>query len=181
MKRMAVPLLALALAACSGGYEEQRQGQGVNSAVARFVAGGEVTVIQVTVSDRLALRSADLIDADGVVVTAYSIEANRAVAYGQAGFGPVPPSGIIGGAGIAGGSNGGLASGVDVTFPIGSWYRPGSQTVYTGQIQSTALIRLPHPEDYRRDWQSSRIDLRLGDPPDVTFLTLPAPSPPAGL
>src|SRR5215469_12874788 len=180
MRGMLVALLAVALAACSAGYEGQRRGQGVDSAVARFVTGGEVTVIQVTVSDRLALRSANLIAADGAVVPAYSIEANRAVAYGQAGFGPMPPGGLIGGAGVAGGS-GGLASGVDVTFPIGSWYQPGSQTAYTGQIQSTALIRLPHPEDYRRNWQGARIELRLGEPPEVNFLTLAAPSPPAGL
>src|SRR5215469_13963144 len=112
MRGMLVALLAVALAACSAGYEGQRRGQGVDSAVARFVTGGEVTVIQVTVSDRLALRSANLIAADGAVVPAYSIEANRAVAYGQAGFGPVPPGGFpggfIGGGGVAGG-NGGLA------------------------------------------------------------------------
>jgi hypothetical protein len=172
MLRILLALLLLGLAGCAGG--EARRGQGPNTAVARFVPGGQVTVIQVTVSDPRAMRAAELVYPDGEVVTAYSVDSHRAVAYRQG----VPPP--FAGAAVAGGGfgggNGGFGTGIGVTFPIGSWYSPGSQLVYSGQIQSTALIRI-EPADYRQNWHSATIRIRLGNPPDVGFVTLPAPSP----
>ncbi|HZS82484.1 MAG TPA: hypothetical protein VFA50_06415 [Stellaceae bacterium] len=181
MMRGLTLLLVFALAACSGPYGAGRAGQGPDTAVARFVPGGEVTVIQVTVSDPQAMRAADLVYGDGEVVAAYSIDAHRAVAYAPAGYQAAAPSGVIGGAGGFGGGNSSFGAGIGITFPVGSWYAPGSQVVYSGQIQSTALIRIPDPERYRRDWQDAKVRIRLGDPPAVNFVTLPAPSPPPGL
>ncbi len=56
---------------------------------------------------------------------------------------------------------------------------PGTVAVSSGQIQSTALIRLPDPQDYRQSWRYWTVQIQLGDPPDVKFITFPAPAPPA--
>ncbi|MBV9522987.1 MAG: hypothetical protein JO010_09350 [Alphaproteobacteria bacterium] len=180
MMRFLPLLFAMIVGACASSQDAARQGQGPDTAVARFVPGGEVTVIQVTVSDRQAMRGADLVYPDGEVVPAYSIDANRAVAYGQPAF-QAPPVGAVAVGGGFGGGGGSFGSAVGITFPIGSWYAPGSQIVYSGQIQSTALVRIPQSEAYRRNWQDAKVRIRIGDPPNVSFVTLPAPSPPAGL
>ena len=177
MLQILLLLLLFGLAGCAGGDEASR-GQGPNTAVARFVPGGQVTVIQVTVSDRRAMRGAELVYPDGQVVPAYSVDAHRAVTYEQ-GF-PPPASGVaVAGGGFGGGSSS-FGTGIGITFPIGSWYSPGSQLVYSGQIESTGLIRI-EPADYRRNWRDAKVRIRLGTPPDVSFLTLPAPSPLPGL
>jgi hypothetical protein len=178
MLQILLLLLLFGLAGCAGGDEASR-GQGPNTAGARFVPGGQVTVIQVTVSDRRAMRGAELVYPDGEVVPAYSIDAHRAVAY-RPGYGP-PISGVAVGGGGFGGGNGSFGTGIGITFPIGSWYSPGSQYVYSGQIESTALIRIPDPAGYRRDWRDAKVRARLGDPPDIGFVTLPAPPPLPGM
>ncbi len=178
--RLLLPLLALGLFACSEPYDAAHQGQGPDTAVARFVPGGEVTVIQVTVSDRQAVRGADLVYSDGETIPAFSIDADRAVSYGQPAFQPSPSGAVAAGGGFGGGG-GSFGTGIGITFPIGSWYTPGSQVVYSGQIQSTALIRIANTNAYRQGWQEAKVRIRIGDPPDVNFVSLPAPSPPAGL
>ncbi len=53
------------------------------------------------------------------------------------------------------------------------------QVFVTGQIESTASIRLSDPEAYLKDWRYWQVRLRIGDPPNVNVLSLPAPQPPA--
>jgi len=159
-----VALLALSLAGCFGGGDSGGAGYRPYTAVARFVPGDEVNVIQVFVSDRQPLRGADLIGPGGAVIAADSIEARQGGGSLQPSFRP-----SIGGAiGVAPapGAYGPLAPG-------------GSQTVSTGQIEATASIRLSDPEAYLKDWRYWQVRLRIGDPPNVNVLSLPAPQPPA--
>lgn len=178
MVRRAGLLGLLALAACSTAGGGGGAGQAPDTAVARFVPGGEVTVIEVTVSDRRPLRGADLLGPENVVIPAYSIDAQLATqAVGAAAPGVM---GLGVGAGFGGG-HGEFGSGVGLAFTLGGYGAPGTQLVSTGQIQSTALIRLPRPENYRQTWRDWKVRLRIGDPPNVTFLTLAAPQPPPGV
>lgn len=175
-RSFAVLLLVAGLAACTvGGNDSPRLGQGPDTAVARFIPGNEVTVIQVTVSDRRPVRAVDLLGPNSVVLPAYSIDANRAFAFQPT---PIQPSfGLTMGGGFGGG-NSNFGSGVGVAMPFGGGYGvPGSAAAMSGQIQSMALIRLVNPQDYTRTWQDSKIRIQLGDPPDVNFITLQAPAP----
>jgi hypothetical protein len=167
-------LLVAGLASCAE-YDGDK-GQAPDTAVARFVPGGEVTVIQVTVSDRRPVRAVELDGPGGVVVLAYSIDANRAFAYQQPAF---RPSIGVGGGGGFGGGNSSFGGGAGFSMPLNSANTaPGSVVLSSGQIQSTALIRLPDPQDYRQTWRYSTIQIQLGDPPEVKFITFPAPAPP---
>lgn len=160
---VALALMTPVLAACideRGGDA----GQQPNTAVARFIPGEDVTIILVTVNDRRALRAAELVGPGGAVIAADSVDANRIAAYRQ----PLSRQSIgvgVGGTGVAQ-PLGGLGS-----------FAAGSQTFGASQIYSTAEIRLPDPDSYARDWRLWRVRLRIGDPPDPTTLTLPAPQP----
>jgi hypothetical protein len=166
-------LFVFGLAACAG---DRDLGQAPDTAVARFVKGGEVTVIQVTVSDVRPVRAVELDGPGGVVVPAYSIDANRAFAARGPTF--QPSLGVSGGGGFGGG-NSDFGGGFGVTMPfVGAAAVPGSIAVSSGQIQTTALIRLPDPQDYRQNWRYWTVQIQLGDPPDVKFITFAAPAPP---
>jgi hypothetical protein len=174
-KPLAALLLALSVAACADG-DGPAVGQPPNSAVARFVPGGEVTVVQVTVSDRRPVRNAELVGPDGTVIQAYSIDLNRAGVAQQpaylSGIGQ-PSFGTAGGGGYSS-----FGSAVGVAVPMGGYPAPGSYVAVSGQLQSTALIRLTDPQDYRKTWQDWKVRIQLGDPPDVSFVTVQAPQPP---
>ncbi len=165
----ALSLLVPALAACGGGRDDVTAGQRPYTAVARFLPGDEVTVIQVTVSDRQSLRGADLVGPDGTVIAAESIDASQQTDYQS----PIFRPSVGGDTGVAG-----------IALPLGGFGNSapaGSQTESSGQILSTALIRLTDPEAYAKDWRLWQIRLRIGDPPNVNVLSLAAPQPPAGL
>jgi len=162
----ALTLLLLSLAGCFGAGDGGSAGYRPYTAVARFLPGDEVTVIQVLVTDRQALRGADLIGPGGIVIAADSIETRQGTDTLQPSFRPSIGSAI--GPGPPPGLYGSLAPG-------------GSQTVNSGQIQSTASIRLSDPVSYLKDWRFWQIRLRIGDPPNVNVLSLPAPQPPATL
>jgi hypothetical protein len=169
---------ALVIAACSSaGDERQPAGQAPDTVVARFAPGGEVSVVEVSVSDRRPLRSAELVGPGGVIVPAASIETNRAsLAQDQ----PLQPSS----GGVAGGFGGGgfgFGTGEGVPMPLTGAEPAGGQTALSGPIRSIALLRLPDPLGYRLEWQQWQVRIRIGDPPDVNVVTLPAPQPPANL
>src|SRR5258708_39893014 len=98
-------LLALSLTGCFGGGQGGNAGQRPYTAVARFVPGDDVSVIQITVSDRKPLRGADLIGPDGAVIAAESIEAVPGAESGQPLF--RQPLGAD------------ISSGVGLTSPLG--------------------------------------------------------------
>ncbi|SRR6266851_9835182 len=164
LRLVALSLLASALGACGGGRDGATVGQRPYTAVARFLPGDEVTVIQVTVSDRQALRGAALVGPEGAVIEAESIDAGQVTDYQQPFFRPPIASGLalpLGG--------------------FGTFAPPGSQTMSSGLIRSTALIRLTDPDSYAKDWRLWQIRLRIGDAPKPNLVMLPAPQPPTGL
>jgi hypothetical protein len=177
MTRASILILAVvALAGCVDGPSPARVGQAPDTAVARFIPGGEVTVVQVTVSDRRPVRNAELVGPDGTVIQAYSIDLNRAALAQYSQY--QAPIGLAGGAGF--GFGGGYSSGaVGLSVGLGGYGTPGSYVVASDQIQSTALIRLTDPQDYRQTWQDWKVRIQLGDAPDLSFITLQAPQPPA--
>jgi hypothetical protein len=161
-------LLAAALGGCTDAPESADVVRQPFMAVARFAPRGEVTVIEVTVNDRQALRAADLAGPGGVVIAADSVDVSQAAEY-------QPP---FGRQSIAGGM------GAVTALPLGAGGNlaaAGSQTVTSGQLHSTALIRLDDPASYARDWRLWQVRLRIGDPPHVNVVTLPAPQPPPSL
>jgi hypothetical protein len=163
-------LLLAVLSACSDVPPGAESGQRPFTAVARFLPGDEVTLIEVAVNDRQPLRAAELVGPDGTTIPAESLDVNRTVASQPPLVRP-PITGIGSGPG-------------GMTVPIGgvgNFAPPGSETVSSSQIRSTARIRIEEPLTYRRDWRLWKIRLRIGDPPHVNVLTLPAPQPPAAL
>ncbi len=164
-------LLMPVLSGCDGARDGGDIGQRPFTAAARFLPGGEVTVIEVTVNDRLPLRQAELAGPDGAVIAADSVDVAPASVYRQ----PFSEQSSAGGPG---------SNPAAVALPLGGLGAiapPGSQIVTVDQFRSTALIRLDDPGSYARDWRSWQVRLRLGDPPHVTTLTLAAPEPPPSL
>jgi hypothetical protein len=160
-------LLALSLVGCFGGGDSRSAGQRPFTAVARFVPGDDVSVVEVTVSDRQPLRGADLIGPDGAVIAAESIDARRGVVSELPSF--RQPLGAD------------ISNSVGLTSPLGVYgtFAPaGSESASSGQIESTAVIRLTDPVSYLKDWRFWQVRLRIGDPPTVSYFSLPAPQPP---
>jgi hypothetical protein len=174
MRRYAPFALVLLLAACASDTVPIA-GPPPGTVDARFAQGGEANVITVTAYDRVPIRNAALVAPDGSILPSYHINTERPTRYGS-GSGAAPTVGI----GVGGGSSGSFAigSGIGLTFPLGGYAGPQS-TTQSGNILSTAYIRLADPVDYRRRWKNYTIRVRLGDPPsDVHFVTLAAPPPP---
>jgi len=132
--RRAVAIAALLLLAGCGGADES--GPTLETIAARFVRGGLADVIVVTSLDRLPLREATLVTPDGQRVPAYSIDVDPHPATAQ-----VPGEATL------------LST-------------PGTphQSAWINTMASTALIRLPDPVQYAKNWRRSHIELRLGDP-----------------
>lgn len=108
-------------------------------------------VIVVTVVDRLPLRSAVLVATDGERVPAYSLD--------------VSSSPVV------------TPSQESIIFMAS----PGVPRLVTriDVMSSTALIQLPDPTRYAKDWRDWRVELRIGDPGDAgRDVTLEAPKPP---
>jgi hypothetical protein len=115
--------------------------------LARFVAGHDDQVIEISTLDRVAIRRAVLVMPGGARVPAYSIDA------GVPADTPTP---------------GGLVPG----SPIDD-----ARTATVGQTLSVALIRVPDPDDYAHGWQAARIAVDLGEGADARRLVLAAPAP----
>jgi hypothetical protein len=132
--RRAVVMAALLVLAGCGGGDEGDLTPG--TIAARFVPGGLADVIVVTSIDRLPLRAAVLVTPDGERVPAYSIDVDPHPATAQ-----VPGEATL------------LST-------------PGTphRSAWINIMASTALIRLPDPVQYAKNWRRSRIELRLGDP-----------------
>ena len=170
LRHLAVGALLLLLGGCNDAPPGVDSGQLPFTAVARFVPGGEVTVIEVTVNDRQPLRAAELVGPGGAVIPAESIDVKAPVTY----LPPFADQSIVGGPGIVPGMTPPFAG-------FGTFAAPGSQTVTGGQIHATAQIRLDEPLTYARDWRLWQVRLSIGDPPNEKVVTLPAPRPPAAL
>jgi hypothetical protein len=149
--RRALAMTALLLLAACGAAGEDALAP--ETITARFVRGGLADVIVVNTVDRLPLRQAALITPEGERIAAYSIDVDAHPATAQ-----VPGEAVL------------LST-------------PGTprQSSWINTMASTALIRLPDPVQYAKNWRRSRLELRLGDPGSgEREVTLAAPpSPPA--
>jgi hypothetical protein len=156
----------LLLAACAGSGPAPLP---VNQIRADFPPGGVANQIEVTATDRLPLRAADLVAPDGHTTPASSITAN-----------PAPTTTLSSefANGVGSGPRYGVTSiGSNALTPNVVGTAPVTQTKLLAII-STASIALPDPVAYRRDWQHYRIRLVLGTPPQVETREIAAPPPP---
>ncbi len=166
MLRIAGLLILLWLTACGGAGPGPAPGDLVQ---ARFLAGGVADQIEVSATDRLPLRSAELVAPDGHTTPALSITANPAPTES---FSQEFPSGPYSG------SNFGVANiGSNALSPSVVGAAPNTQTKLLAVV-SSASIQLPDPVAYRRDWQKYRIRLHFGDAPQTETRELAAPAPP---
>ncbi len=161
---LACLLALLVLAACSGDRDE-----GISNPVtARFIPGGaDASRIEVAVTDRQAVETAELVAPDGAVTSAHQIERDRIVAGG----GPGPSVGV----GVFGGSSGDIGTSIGIGIPIFGDYDTGDPA-----IDSRAVIRVPDLAAYRAGWQHYRVRLHLGPPENERVMEIPAPRPPEG-
>jgi hypothetical protein len=137
---------------------------------ARFPPGGVIDVIEVDTVDRLPLRTAELVAADGEATPAFYLHVNPApsVAYYQR-FADSPYGGNIFGTGD-------LAAGVPFLADLAGAPQGGAKLL---AMASTASIHLPDEIAYRRDWRSYRIFLSFGDRAgEVARRVIAAPEPP---
>lgn len=168
MMRVFALLLVLGLAGCAGNGSAPSPNDQIR---ASFPPGGIANQIVVDATDRLPLRSAELVAPDNHVTPAVSVTANPAPTdtFSQQ-FPASPYAGI----------NYGVANiGSNALSPEVVGAAPNTQTKLLA-IVSNAEIPLPDPVAYRRDWQKYRIRLRFGDPPQAETREIAAPAPPSG-
>ena len=149
MRRVLVLAALILLGGCAGAADENALTPGTISA--RFIAGGLANVVVVNTVDRLPLREAVLVSPGGERVPAYSIDVDPRPAVAQ-----VPGEATL------------LAT-------------PGMprRSAWINTMASTALIQLPDPAQYAKDWRNARIELRFGDPGgEEGEVTLAAPAAP---
>jgi hypothetical protein len=169
MRRVLPVLLPLFLiAGCDGGAAPP-PGPAEHVRVG-FPRSGLVDTIEIDAIERLPLRAAELISADGTTTPASAIDVNAspAVATGQWVAGD-PWQNALAGRGSA----------AVLTMPnvqAGAALQ-GQQQLFA--TVSTAEIALPDPVAYRRDWRRYRIRLTFGTPPgEIETREIAAPEPP---
>jgi hypothetical protein len=143
------------LVACSSASPDPR-------AAASFMP--DSNTLQVVVHDPKPVRGVRLVAPDGKVTEASSINTDRV--FDRGGY-----SGSSVGLGIGGfgfGRGGGVGGGVGVGVPLGG----GEPPVLSA---ATASIPLVAPAAYRGDWQHYRIEVLIGDPPEILSVSAPAP------
>ena len=170
MRVIATFLIVGVLAACA--YESGPPSLPGDQVRAYFPSGGIVDAIEVDATNRLPLRSAELVAPDGDATPAsyVHVSSDPAVTYYQRFFN----SPYVGSAmGV-----GNIAVGNSVTTDIGRGAPQGAIRLLS--MVSTASIPLPDEIAYRRDWRSYRIFLSFGDfSGEVERRVLPAPEPPS--
>lgn len=144
-------VLAMALLLLSGCGGMTPAAAPPDTITARFVPGGPVNVITVTVIDPLPLRSAELVGPKGLTTPAYSIDVTAN-----------PTEVSTPGAGVFAATPG---------MPLTVARRATNL--------STALLRLPDPVYYVNTWRDWRLRLHLGSAAGGRDVTLDAPAPPA--
>lgn len=153
------PFIALILAACA----ESPPPPPPPGTAQAFFTGPDT--IQVTASDYVPARAVTLTGPSGEV-QAVSIDTARSSGYAAA------PSGGSLGIGLGGGG-GGTFGGIGLGLPLG-----GTAPAYPVTAVSTALIRVPTEPPYAQVWRDSQIRVQFGDPPNVKYISIPAPPPP---
>lgn len=168
--RSAIPTLMLGvLAACIDTGLPALPGDQIQ---AGFPPGGVVDVIQVNAINRLPLRTAELIAANGQATPASYLTVNPSPSvssYQEFPNRPYPGSGF---------DVGSITPAAPAVPLIGS---APQQQVTLLKMLANASIPLPDPVEYRREWRSYRIRLTFGTPPGETQTQeVAAPEPPPG-
>jgi hypothetical protein len=166
-KQFALALVLPLLAGCTSNGGVARGSD--PSVLARFPPNGATDILQVTVTDRQPVRSAELVGPGGTV-PAYAIN-TEAPRYAPSSGGFFPSIGL----GVGGGS-GGVGGGIGIGFPLGG-FGGGLSEPASATTVSNAYIKLPDRGLYLRDWQSYRIRVELGWPPDSRTVEVAAPPP----
>jgi hypothetical protein len=122
--------------------------------------------IHVTASDYSPARAVTLVNPAGEVA-AVSIDTTSNSGYAA------PPSGSSLSFGLGAGG-GGSFGGIGLGFPLVG----GGAPAYPPSALSTALIRVPAAPPYAHVWRDSQIRIQFGDPPNVKYISIPAPPPP---
>src|SRR5262244_3965511 len=169
MRGVATILMIVLCAACADGGLPPLAGDQVR---VRFPPGSVVDVIEVDAINRLPLRKVELIAADGQATPAAYLNVN-------------PSPSVTTRQGLTNGPYAGDAFGVGniaagISPPALSAGAPQQRAAFLAMI-STALIPLPDPVEYRRDWRSYRVRLSFGDAPgEIETREVDAPEPPPG-
>ncbi|HEV2336731.1 MAG TPA: hypothetical protein VGS13_14605 [Stellaceae bacterium] len=172
MRRVLPVLLPLVLlAACEGDAAPPSASPDPgNQLRASFPKGGLVDTIEIDAIERLPLRAAELVSADGRTTPASHIDvtASPTVSTGQRVAGDPWETALAG-----------RGSAAVLTMPnaqTGAALRGEQQLLAT---VATADIALPDPVAYRRDWRKYRIRLTFGTPPgEMETREIAAPEPP---
>ena len=138
---------------------------------AYFPSGGVADAIEVDATNRLPLRTAELVAPNGDATPAsyLHVSSDPGVTYYQRFFSS-PYVGNAMGVGT-------IVVGNPVTTDIGRGAPQGAVRLLA--MVSTASIPLPDEIAYRRDWRSYRVFLSFGDlSGEVERQVLPAPEPP---
>ncbi len=133
----------------------------------RFIKGRDEQVLVVRALDRLSIRQASLVAANGTRTLAYSIETEAN-----------PRRGNYANFNAAQGDNAGapgIAPGQGAAFLPGGYGRVTES--FIGQTASVALIRIEDQDQYRRDYDKVRIEVELGGKDDRRVEILKAPAP----
>ena len=172
MRRALPVLLPLVLiTACdAGGALPSGPPAAAEEVRASFRKGGLADTIVIDAIERLPLRAAELISADGRTTPANYIDvtASPTVATGQRVAGD-PWQNALSGRGSA-------AVLMMPNVRAGAALQGEEQLLATA---SSAEIALPDPVTYRRDWRKYRVRLSLGTPPgEIETREIAAPEPP---
>lgn len=166
-----LPLLFLGL--LTGGCETgggAPPGPPTAAAQVRVGFGGLVDTIEIAAVDRLPLRAADLVAPDGAATPASAIDVADSphLATGQWAASNPWHDAVSG--------NSALAAAMLGQAQAGAALQSREQLL---AAVSTAVLPLPDPVAYRRDWMNYRIRLVFGTPPgEVETREMPAPAPP---
>ena len=165
--RLLILLLPTLLSGCWGTSNPPPPRESV---VSHFVLGSP-DLIQTTIVDALPVKAARLKLPDGQMVEASQIDKERNVYSERTGYGPNL------GVGVAGGSQGGVSTGIGFGFPL--FGGGGPSGIRTGSMTtSTIRFKVPDMAAYRRNWQSWVLHIDLDDGANRrTIETLP-PAPP---
>ena len=158
MKRMAVAVLVLALAACARGVQLPPP----NTAQAHFEQ--QQQAVRVMISDVAPPISAELLAPNG---SRYPAVALTILSAPYIAYNPPPTVGLsIGGFGFSGCCSS-FGSGVGVGFPVGG----PTPAAISDQYIASAVI--PVPPDYAQHWANYRVQVQVGN----RSLLLAAPAP----
>lgn len=152
-------LLSLAALATGCGYDSPPPpnyagGGAFDERVVAAISAEDESVIILTISDPLPVKSARLIDPAGAMTEAFAIERDSDNYRGGSGIRPNI------GVGVVGGSSSGVSTGVGIGFPIFSSTGDGAVRRIT---QSRVRLRIADLAAYRTGWQRYSIAVELDD------------------